>query len=130
MTQDNPYGLGRRKSARAAVQLVENNSIREVNGMNFRDYFELEAMRAAVLQPLMVTSQVDTYGFRIKTSGGGKHAQADAARLGIARALLTTDEGYRKQLRAAGMLTRDPRSKERKKPGLKRARRAPQFSKR
>jgi small subunit ribosomal protein S9 len=79
---------------------------------------------------LTITSQHDKYGFRVRVKGGGKHAQAGAVKLALARALLVVDEGFRKQLKDTGMLTRDPRAKERKKFGLKRARRAPQFSKR
>lgn len=83
-----------------------------------------------MLKPLLVTSQDDVFGFEVKVLGGGKHAQADATRLGIARALLKDNPDRKKQLKEAELLTRDPREKERKKPGLKRARRAPQFSKR
>lgn len=124
------YGLGRRKTATARVQLTAETQDRTVNGQAIAAYFPTISMRQRVLQPLLTTSQEGKYGFRATVTGGGKHGQADAVRLGIARALLTIDEGWRKQLRAAGLLTRDPRAKERKKPGLKRARRAPQFSKR
>lgn len=101
-----------------------------MNGQPFAAYFPTVAMQHRVLQPLAITSQDQKYGFEVTVQGGGKHGQADAVRLGIARALLTIDDNWRKQLRTAGLLTRDPRAKERKKPGLKRARRAPQFSKR
>lgn len=124
------YGLGRRKTAIARVWLTSKVEAREVNGQAFTAYFPTLSMQQRALQPLAVTSQDAKYGFEAKVAGGGKNGQADAVRLGIARALLAIDEGWRKQLRSAGLLTRDPRAKERKKPGLKRARRAPQFSKR
>lgn len=124
------YGLGRRKTAVAQVKLSNTPNARTVNGQTLDVYFSTVGMQAAVLAPLRVTSLDDTHGFAMKVHGGGKHSQAEAGKLAIARALLTIDEGYRKQLRASGFLTRDPRAKERKKPGLKRARRAPQFSKR
>lgn len=128
--KERPYGLGRRKTAIAQVQLTESPKERTVNGAPFDQYFPTVSMQASVLRPLKTTSQDDVFGFGLRIQGGGKHSQADAASLAIARALLSSDEGYRKELRAAGLLTRDPRAKERKKPGLKRARRAPQFSKR
>lgn len=124
------YGLGRRKTAVATVRLLPDAGYRLVNSLAFEVYFPTTSMQKSVMLPLMVTSQDSKYGFEVHVSGGGKNSQADAVRLGVARALLTIDEGWRKQLRAAGLLTRDPRAKERKKPGLKRARRAPQFSKR
>src|SRR3989344_3180897 len=92
--------------------------------------YGLGRRKTAVAQPLNLTSQQEKYGFRIRVHGGGKHSQAGAVKLALARALLVVDEGFRKQLKDTGMLTRDPRMKERKKFGLKRARRAPQFSKR
>ena len=113
----------------ANVLLLKGGKGAKVNGINLDDYFTV-LMASRALLPLVLTSQNDTYGVKAKVSGGGKHAQAEAISLGIARALLKIDEEWRKQLKAAGMLTRDPRSRERKKPGLKRARRAPQFSKR
>jgi len=122
------YGLGRRKTAVARVWLTPRPEERTVNEAPFAKYFPTLSMQKQALFPLEVTSQ--KYGFNIKVEGGGKQGQADAVRLGVARALLVIDEGWRKQLRAAGLLTRDARSKERKKPGLKGARRAPQFSKR
>ncbi len=124
------YGLGRRKTAVATVRLLPQAEKRLINGISFEIYFPTTSMQQSALLPLVVTSQAEKYGFEVHVSGGGKNSQADAVRLGVARALLKIDEGWRKQLRAAGLLTRDPRAKERKKPGLKRARRAPQFSKR
>ena len=124
------YGLGRRKSAVAQVQLDTTKKDLMVNEMPLEEYFPTVAMQQRALAPLEVTSQRDVVGVRARVSGGGKQSQADAVRLGIARALLQKDEAWRKQLKEAGMLTRDPRVKERKKPGLKGARRAPQFSKR
>lgn len=124
------YGLGRRKTAVATVRLMPNPEQKQINGVAFEVYFPTASMQQRVMQPLKVTSQETKFGFEVHVSGGGKHGQADAVRLGIARALLIVDESWRKQLRAADLLTRDPRAKERKKPGLKRARRAPQFSKR
>lgn len=123
-------GLGRRKTAVARVMLVPDVKVQTINELPFKEYFPTISMQAALLKPLELTSQLDVWGFRAKVSGGGKHAQADAVRLGIARALVKENAGRRKQLKEAELLTRDPREKERKKPGLKRARRAPQFSKR
>lgn len=125
-----PRGLGRRKTAIAQAQLIEDAENRTVNGIALETYFPTAALQHAVLEPLKLTSQVDTYGFRVKVAGGGKASQAGAVKLAIARALLAIDDGWRKQLKDTGQLTRDPRMKERKKYGLKRARRAPQFSKR
>lgn len=87
-------------------------------------------MQNTAMRTLTTASQDDQYGFTAKTAGGGKQAQAQALSLAMARALVSVDEGYKKQLRKAGLVTRDPRAKERKKPGLRGARRAPQFSKR
>jgi small subunit ribosomal protein S9 len=124
------YGLGRRKTARAQVLLTPGASDKTVNGIAIEEYFPAVAMQAAALQPLVLTSQADAFGLRAKVQGGGKQSQAEALTLALARALVTADTNYRKQLKKAGLLSRDPRMKERKKPGLKRARRAPQFSKR
>lgn len=129
-TTANRHGLGRRKTARAQVILLDAVDTRTINNTKFAEYFPTISMQHDALQALTATSQADTYGFKIKVSGGGKQAQAGAVSLAIARALVGTDEGFRKQLKDAGLLTRDPRMKERKKYGLKGARRAPQFSKR
>lgn len=125
----NNYGLGRRKSAVAKVLLTIEKDY-TVNDMEFKNYFPTLALQHRALAPLDLTSQRDVLGVRIKVSGGGKNAQAEAVALGVARALLVINNAWRKQLKNAGMLTRDARVKERKKPGLKGARRAPQFSKR
>lgn len=124
------YGVGRRKTAVAQVVLLPNEKNYTVNEKGVNDYFSTVDMRNSAVAPLVLTSQMEQYGFKARVHGGGKRAQADAVKLGIARALLDIDPNWRKQLKEAGMLTRDPRMKERKKFGLKRARRAPQFSKR
>ena len=124
------HGLGRRKTAVAKVLLTEDKGERMINGTPLETYFPYAALQITALKALVITSQNDEYGLKVKVSGGGKNAQADAVSLGIARALVGIDEGFRKQLKAAGLLRRDSRMKERKKPGLKGARRAPQFSKR
>lgn len=124
------HGLGRRKTAIAQVKLTDNASERLVNGKNLTEYFNAASEQLLAVSPLAVTSTDDTYGIQAKVLGGGKKGQAEAIRFAISRALLEADPEYRKQLKQAGMLTRDARRKERKKPGLKAARRAPQFSKR
>lgn len=124
------YGLGRRKTAIAQVWLTKEVGTQMVNKVPLKTYFPTPGMQRAALAALTLTNQLDQHGLKIVAKGGGKQAQADAVKLGSARALLVVDAGWRKQLKAAGMLKRDPRKKERKKPGLKRARRAPQFSKR
>ncbi len=130
MNKNLKHGLGRRKTAVARVLLTDDKAERLINGIALSEYFPAQAMQVVAVKPLEVTSQDSEYGLKIKVSGGGKQAQAEAVSLGIARALLTVDEGFRKQLKTAGLLRRDSRTKERKKPGLKGARRAPQFSKR
>lgn len=125
------YGLGRRKSAIARVILVQEAAGKNIiNDKDLEAYFPTIDTRASAQSPLILTSQQDKWGIKAKATGGGKRAQAEAVKLGVARALLTIDPTLRTQLKAAGMLTRDARVKERKKFGLKRARRAPQFSKR
>lgn len=130
MTTDLKHGLGRRKTSVARVLLTEDAASRTINGITLDEYFPSESMRIVTLKPLVTTSQTEEYGLKVKVTGGGKQSQAEAVSLGIARALLGIDEGFRKQLKTAGLLRRDSRKKERKKPGLKGARRAPQFSKR
>ena len=125
------YGTGRRKSSVARVHLFPNGtgSI-TINGRDIDEYFGLETLKMAVRQPLATTDLVGKVDIVATVTGGGVSGQAGALRHGIARALLSVNEEYRPALKAAGFLTRDPRMKERKKYGLKAARRAPQFSKR
>ena len=125
------YGTGRRKSSVARVHLFPNGtgSI-TINGRDIDDYFGLDTLKMVVRQPLAATDLVGKVDIVCTVEGGGVSGQAGAIRHGIARALIVVDENYRSALKAAGFLTRDPRMKERKKYGLKAARRAPQFSKR
>ncbi len=125
------YGTGRRKSSVARVHLFENGTgAITINGRDIDDYFGLETLKLIVRQPLVTTNQVGKVDIVATVTGGGVTGQAGAIRHGIARALLLASEENRPALKAAGFLTRDPRMKERKKYGLKAARRAPQFSKR
>ena len=125
------YGTGRRKSSVARVHLIPGGSGSiTVNGREIDDYFGLETLKLIVRQPLNTVGVTDKVDIDCTVSGGGVSGQAGAIRHGIARALLLMDESFRAPLKAAGFLTRDPRMKERKKYGLKAARRAPQFSKR
>ncbi|MFC1721332.1 30S ribosomal protein S9 [Patescibacteria group bacterium] len=123
-------GLGRRKSAVARVKLQSGEGNILVNGKPLPEYFTVTAQQITINQPLAATSLQQQIDLQIRSRGGGKRAQAEAARLAIARAILKYDKEHRKALKAAGYLTRDAREKERKKYGLKGARRAPQFSKR
>ena len=125
------YGTGRRKSSTARVHLIPNGSgVITINGREIDEYFGLETLKLIVRQPLATTETLGKVDIETTVTGGGVTGQAGAIRHGIARALLQVDESYRAPLKAAGLLTRDPRMKERKKYGLKAARRAPQFSKR
>ena len=124
------YGTGRRKSSIARVYLVPGKGNITINKRDIDDYFGLETLKVIVRQPLVATETVDKYDAVITVKGGGFTGQAGAVRHGIARALLTVDADFRPVLKKAGYLTRDPRMKERKPDGLKKARRAPQFSKR
>ena len=125
------YGTGRRKSSVARVLLFPNGTgAITINGRDIDDYFGLETLKLLVRQPLSTLDLLGKVDIEATVSGGGVTGQAGAIRHGVARALLQLDENYRAQLKAAGYLTRDPRMKERKKYGLKAARRAPQFSKR
>ncbi len=125
------YGTGRRKSSVARVRLVPGNGNITINGRTIDEYFGLETLKVIVRQPLVLTKTLDKFDIIVKVEGGGFTGQAGAIRHGISRALLEADtESYRADLKAAGFLTRDSRMKERKKYGLKAARRAPQFSKR
>lgn len=125
------YGTGRRKSSVARVYLVPGTGKITINKTDIDEYFGLETLKVVVRQPLVLTNTLDKFDVIVNVKGGGYTGQAGAIRHGISRALLEADsDAYRPQLKAAGFLTRDPRMKERKKYGLKKARRAPQFSKR
>ena len=125
------YGTGRRKSSVARVHLFPGGSGKiTINGRDIDDYFGLDTLKLIVRQPLVTVGVIDKVDIECTVAGGGVSGQAGAIRHGIARALLLVDAAYRTPLKAAGFLTRDPRMKERKKYGLKAARRAPQFSKR
>ncbi len=131
MAKEQYYGTGRRKSSVARVRLVPGNGNVTVNGRTIDDYFGLDTLKVIVRQPLVLTKTEDKFDVIVKVEGGGFTGQAGAIRHGIARALLEVDtDAYRAELKKAGFLTRDSRMKERKKYGLKAARRAPQFSKR
>jgi len=125
------YGTGRRKSSVARVRVYENGTGSIIiNGRDINDYFGLDTLKLVVNQPLISTDLVGKLDVVVTVAGGGVSGQAGAIRHGLSRALLTLNPEYRATLKAAGFLTRDPRMKERKKYGLKAARRAPQFSKR
>ena len=131
------YGTGRRKSAVAKVKLVPGKGNITINGKDVHEYYPSELFVMDLSQPLVLTNTNDKFDCIVNVFGGGYSGQAGATRLGITRALLEYDvttpeaeESFRKILKSAGFVTRDPREKERKKPGLKKARRAPQFSKR
>ncbi len=124
------YGTGRRKSSVARVYLVPATGKITINKRDIDEYLGLETLKVIVRQPLVLTNNVDKFDVLVNVSGGGYTGQAGAIRHGISRALLEVDEEYRPVLKSAVFLTRDPRMKERKKYGLKAARRAPQFSKR
>ena len=124
------YGTGRRKSSVARLFLKSGNGEIVINRKGIDDYFGAETLKMIVRQPFAVTETEGQYDVMVTVRGGGFTGQAGAIRQGIARALLEVDEGLRPSLKKAGFLTRDPRMKERKKYGLKKARRAPQFSKR
>lgn len=123
-------GTGRRKSSVARVILTSGSGKFIINGRQFEDYIPSAAVRLDVLQPLALTNSESKYDIVVNVYGGGISGQAGAIRLGITRALLELDPELRKTLKPVGLITRDPRAKERKKYGLKKARRAPQFSKR
>lgn len=123
-------GLGRRKASVARVRLTAGSGIIKVNGIKVEDFMPSELLIIDLKQPLVAVDGVEKFDIDVTVDGGGYSGQAGAIRLGIARALLEVDATYRPALKAAGLLTRDARVKERKKYGLKAARRAPQFSKR
>ena len=123
-------GTGRRKSSVARVYLRSGKGTITINGHAFEDYIPSAAVRLDVLQPLELTETTDKFDILVNVQGGGTTGQAGAIRHGITRALMEVNPDYRAVLKPAGLVTRDPRAKERKKYGLKKARRAPQFSKR
>ena len=124
------YGTGRRKKSIARVFMVPGSGNITINKRDINEYFGLETLKVIVRQPLVATNTADKYDIVVTVRGGGYTGQAGAVRHGISRALLQADADFRPVLKKEGYLTRDPRMKERKKPGLKAARRAPQFSKR
>ena len=130
MANTKNYGPGRRKSSVARVYLVPGTGKITINKRDIDEYFGLDTLKVIVRQPLVATETSDKFDVLVNVKGGGYTGQAGAIRHGISRALLTVDGDYRPVLKKAGFLTRDPRMKERKKYGLKAARRAPQFSKR
>ncbi|MGJ9460377.1 30S ribosomal protein S9 [Oceanobacillus sp. CF4.6] len=130
MAQVEYYGTGRRKSSTARVRLIPGTGNTTINGRDARDYFPYETQLLILNQPLVTTETQGTYDVLVNVHGGGFTGQAGAIRHGISRALLEADPEYRPSLKSAGFLTRDSRMKERKKYGLKGARKAPQFSKR
>jgi len=124
------YGTGKRKTAVAQVRLLPGKGEVIVNGVPYEERFSRLEHRRVILQPLLVTDNMGKYNAVVKVAGGGISGQCDAICHGIARALVRTDESLKAPLRQNGLLTRDSRAKERKKPGLKRARKAPQYTKR
>ena len=124
------YGTGRRKTAVARVRLMPGNGAVIINGIPYEDIFPRLEQRRAIIQPLLVTENVEKYNVVAKVEGGGISGQSGAISHGIARALVKANESLKPMLRQHGLLTRDSRVKERKKAGLKRARKAPQYTKR
>ena len=127
---DQYFATGRRKKSVARIELVPGTGVITVNGKSIDEYFGLETLKLIVRQPMTITATDGKLDVKCKVTGGGYTGQAGAIRHGLSRALLEYDENLRPVLKQAGFLTRDPRMKERKKDGLKKARRAPQFSKR
>jgi len=124
------HGTGRRKTAVAQVKLSPGNGAIIINGIPYEERFTRPEHRRKIMQPLLVTENADKYNVVVKVDGGGVSGQSDAISHGIARALVMANESFKPVLRKSGLLTRDPRVKERKKPGLRRARKAPQYTKR
>ena len=124
------YGTGRRKNAIARVRLTEGSGKITINGKDIEEFFGMETLKVIARQPLTVTNTTSKYDVIVKVTGGGFTGQAGAIRHGIARALNEANSEFRPILKSNGFLTRDPRMKERKKYGLKKSRKAPQFSKR
>lgn len=129
-TQPYFYGTGRRKTSVARVRLIPGGAGISINGRELDEYFDREVLRTQVVAPLRATGQEGRFGIMAKVAGGGSSGQSGALRHGVARALIQADEDTKLPLRRAGFLTRDPRMKERKKYGLKRARKAAQYTKR
>ena len=127
---DTVHKIGRKKTAVARIYLSEGKGNITVNKKDYKDYFTTGTLQYKVQQPLMLTGDLESYDIKVNVYGGGIGGQAGAIRLGITRALLEVNKDYRPVLKAAGLVRRDSRVIERKKPGLKKARRAPQFSKR
>lgn len=130
MAQVQYFGTGRRKNSTARVIMTPGSGNITFNGKDITEYLNFEHLHLIVRQPLALTDTVDSYDIKVNVNGGGYAGQAGAARHGISRALLLVDPDFRGPLKAAGLLTRDPRMVERKKPGRKKARKSPQFSKR
>jgi small subunit ribosomal protein S9 len=124
------YGTGRRKTAIARVRIIPGNGAIIINGIPYEDLYSRIDLRRRIIQPLVATDNMGKYNVLAKVEGGGTSSQGDAVSHGIARALVVMDEKLKDLLRKNGLLTRDDRAKERKKPGLKRARKAPQYTKR
>ena len=125
------YGTGRRKHSVARVRVYEGTGKITINKRDIDDYFGLDTLKLIVRQPMTLTDTIGKFDLEVTVVGGGVSGQAGAIRHGLSRALVkANEEAYKSVLKKAGLLTRDPRMKERKKPGLKAARRAPQFSKR
>ncbi len=124
------YATGRRKCAVARVRLIAGDGILTINGVSMNEYFGRRDLENVVTQPLRLTSTMGSFRGTVRVEGGGVAGQAGAVCHGVARALAVADPELRSPLKLAGLLTRDPREKERKKPGLKRARKAPQYTKR
>jgi small subunit ribosomal protein S9 len=124
------FGLGRRKEAVATVRLYKGKGGITINDLPAEQYFHNATLETLIRQPLALSGQDNKFNISVRVNGGGKTGQADAIRLGVARALQSMSQDLRPTLKKAGLLTRDSREKERKKYGLKRARKAPQFSKR
>ena len=124
------YGTGRRKTAIARVKIMPGNGTIIINGIPYEDLYTRLELRRRIVQPLVITESMGKYNIVVKVEGGGSSSQGGAVSHGIARALVEADEKSKDLLRKGGLLTRDSRGKERKKPGLKRARKAPQYTKR
>jgi small subunit ribosomal protein S9 len=131
LAENNYYqGTGRRKESTAQVRLYRGEGKFTVDGKSYEERFSRPEYQRSILEAFLITDTLGKYDVEAKVSGGGVSGQCDAIRLGIARALVKLDESFRPLLRKSGLLTRDPRAKERKKPGLRRARKAPQYTKR